>query len=305
MTVDVTGVVPPVLTPLTADREVDAASLERLVGHLVENGVHGLFVLGSSSEVVFMDPQRRARVLDVVTGAVAGQVPVLVGAIDMQVGPVLAHVREAERAGADGVVVTPPFYAITGPMEVERHFRAIAAGTSLPVWAYDIPVCTHVKLLPEALMVLASEGLLAGVKDSSGDDVAFRRLALMNVAAGSPMRLLTGHEVVVDGAYLAGADGVVPGLGNVDPAGYVRLHEAARAGDWEAARREQDRLATLFEMVFDVPDRVGPAQGIGAFKTALAELGVIAGNTMHEPMAPLGEQHARRIRARLEAAGLA
>ena len=85
--------------------------------------------------------------------------------------------REGWAAGADGVVVTPPFYAITGPMEVERHFRAIAAGTSLPVWAYDIPVCTHVKLLPEALMVLASEGLLAGVKDSSGDDVAFRRLA--------------------------------------------------------------------------------------------------------------------------------
>lgn len=302
---DVTGVVPPLLTPLTAEGDVDTPSLERLVEHLLRHGVHGIFALGSSSEAAYMDPERRARVLDVVMGAVAGQVPVLVGAIDTQVGPVVAHARAAESAGAAGVVATAPFYSITGPVEVDRHFRALAEAVDLPVWAYDIPVCTHVKLLPEQLMLLAQDGVVVGVKDSSGDDVSFRRLAMMNAAAGSPLRLLTGHEVVVDGAYLAGAHGSVPGLGTVDPAGYVRLHAAAQAGDWETARREQDRLAALFEIVFDVLDRVGPAKGIGAFKTALVELGVISSNAVHEPMAPLGPDHAVLIRARLEAAGLA
>ncbi|MEE3922573.1 dihydrodipicolinate synthase family protein [Micromonospora sp. BRA006-A] len=92
----------------------------------------------------------------------------------------------------------------------------------------------HSKLSVDLLTRLAAEGVLAGVKDSSGDDVAFRQLALA-IAEHAPERdfsLLTGHEVVVDAMMLAGGSGSVPGLGNVDPAGYVRLHRACVAGDW-------------------------------------------------------------------------
>ncbi|MCO5985300.1 dihydrodipicolinate synthase family protein, partial [Actinoallomurus spadix] len=77
------GVIPPVCTPLTPEREVDTASLTRLVDHLLEGGVHGLFVLGSSSEVAFLPDRHRRTVLDIVLGHVAGQVPVLAGVIDM------------------------------------------------------------------------------------------------------------------------------------------------------------------------------------------------------------------------------
>src|SRR5699024_8554060 len=136
-------------------------------------------------------------------------------------------------------------------------------------------------------------------------DVAFRRLALGNRAAGRPLTLLTGHEVVADGAYLAGADGSVPGLGNVDPAGYVRMHRAARAGDWEQVRVEQDRLAALFEIVFQPEGKTGPAAGVGAFKTALRELGVISTNAMTAPMSPIEDPQAvARIRGILERTGV-
>ena len=300
-----TGVVPPVLTPLTVDGEVDLPSLERLVTRMIEAGVDGLFALGSSSETVFFDDARRAQVLEAVAGVAAGQVPVLAGVIETQLDRVLTHVRVAERVGAAGVVATAPFYSITGPEEVEAHFRGLAAGTDLPVWAYDIPVCTHYKLAPEMLVRLGAEGVITGVKDSSGDDVSFRRLAMQNRAAGEPLTLLTGHEVVVDGAYLAGAHGSVPGLGNVDPAGYVRMDRAARAGDWDTVRQEQDRLAALFEIVFVPTGKVGPAAGIGAFKTALRHLGVIGTNVMARPMTPLGDEHAGRIAQVCDAAGLA
>src|SRR5699024_7786298 len=93
------------------------------------------------------------------------------------------------------------------------HFRAIAEATNLPLYAYDIPVCVNVKLPVDMLMRLAADGVIAGVKDSSGDDVAFRWLCQANEDAGHPLRIFTGHEVVVDGAYLSGADGSVPGLG--------------------------------------------------------------------------------------------
>ena len=298
------GVVPPLLTPLTADREIDVPSLERLIAHQLEGGVHGLFVLGSSGEVAFHDDAARERVLELSTKIVAGQVPVIAGVIDMQTNRVLQHIRVAERYGVDGVVATAPFYAITGPEEIDTHFRTLAAATDLPVWAYDIPVCVHTKLVPEQIMAWAADGVLAGVKDSSGDDVSFRRLALMNRAAGNPLTLLTGHEVVVDGAYLSGADGSVPGLGNVDPAGYVRMHEAARAGDWETLRSEQDRLADLFEIVFQPIDKVGPGAGVGAFKTALQLMGIFTSNQFNLPVSAIEGETVERIRTVLLRNGL-
>ncbi|WP_058235857.1 dihydrodipicolinate synthase family protein [Devriesea agamarum] len=298
------GVVPPLLTPLTADGELDRPSLERLIARHIEGGVDGLFVLGSSGEVAYFDDAMRNRVLENVLGIVSGQVPVIVGVIDTQTSRVIEHVRAAAAQGVDGYVATAPFYSITGPEEIENHFRAVAAACDKPLYAYDIPVCVHTKLSPTLLTQLGSEGLLAGVKDSSGDDVTFRRLAAMNRAAGSPLSLLTGHEVVVDGAYLAGADGSVPGLGNVDPAGYVRMDRAARANDWETVRREQDRLAALFEIVFTPADKTGPAAGVGAFKTALRELGVISTNAMSSPMTAIEGPAVERIRQILDEAGL-
>lgn len=300
----VRGVVPPLVTPLTPAGEVDRPSLERLVAHLLEAGVDGIFALGSSGEVAFFDDDTRRTVLEVVTHAVGGQVPVLAGVIDMQTNRVLAHVRQAERLGVQGVVATAPFYAITGPEEIETHFRALGTQASVPVFAYDIPVCVHTKLDAALLVRLGAEGVLAGVKDSSGDDVGFRRLVTQNREAGSPLTLLTGHEIVVDGAYLAGADGCVPGLGNVDPAGYVRMDRAYREGDWKAVRYEQDRLAALFEIVFTPRDRVGPAAGVGAFKTALQLLGIFDSNTMSLPMRALEQHDTDAIRQTLQRAGL-
>src|SRR5699024_1790937 len=261
------GVIPPLVTPLTPDGRLDEPSLARLIEHHLAGGVDGLFVLGSSGEVAFLEDETRDQVLRTAVRLVAGRVPVLAGIIDMQTRRVLAHLRRTEEIGAAGVVATAPFYAITGPEEIENHFRAIAAATDLPVFAYDLPVSVHTKLDPAMLVRLGREGVLTGVKDSSGDDVSFRRLLLMNADAGTPLTLLTGHELVVDGIYLAGGHGSVPGLGNVDPAGYVRMDRAARAGDFEALRHEQDRLARLFDIVFGVQGKTGPAQGVGAFKT--------------------------------------
>ncbi|MGA4508961.1 dihydrodipicolinate synthase family protein [Propionibacteriaceae bacterium G1746] len=298
------GVVPPVITPLTESGEVDLPSLERLVTRMIEAGVDGLFALGSSGEVAYFDDARRRQVLEAVVGISAGQVPVLAGAIDMQTDRVLQHARVAEQVGVQGLVATAPFYAITGPEEIENHFRLIAAGSDLPLWAYDLPICVHVKLDTAMLVRLGSDGVLVGVKDSSGDDVSFRRLVMQNKAAGSPLSLLTGHEVVVDGSYLAGGDGVVPGLGNVDPHGYVRLHRAAVAGDWVAVQAEQQRLADVFEIVFTPVGKVGPAAGVGAFKTALRELGVISTNEMSRPMTAITGEAVQRIRQILDQTGL-
>ncbi|MEU4382658.1 dihydrodipicolinate synthase family protein [Micromonospora echinofusca] len=304
----IAGVVPPVVTPLTEEGTVDVRSLERLVERLLAAGVDGIFALGSSGETVFLTDNQRDQVLETVVKTVGGAVPVIAGCIEPTTRRVLDRAEASARLGADGLVATAPFYAIVGPHEIERHFRSLASSVELPLFAYDIPVCVHTKLSTDLLTRLAADGVVAGVKDSSGDDVAFRQLVL-RIAEQAPdtgFSLLTGHEVVVDAMMLAGASGSVPGLGNVDPAGYVRLHRACVGGDWDTARREQDRLTRLFRIVdaADPATTAGATRGVGAFKTALALLGVIDGNAVSLPLRPLDADETARVRTQLELAGL-
>ena len=210
MSSKIRGVVPPLAIPLK-DGELDVPSLERHINRLIEAGLDGLFVSGSTGEVAFSTAERRAQIQREAVRIVDGRIPLLVGVIDTETERVIENIKAVEEiGGATGVVATAPFYALGGETEVERHFRILKENTSLELWAYDIPVCVHTKLSPDLLMRLGRDGIIDGVKDSSGDDVAFRWLCLANEAAGHPMQLLTGHEVVVDGAYMSGADGSVP-----------------------------------------------------------------------------------------------
>lgn len=297
------GVIPPVITPLHPDRTLDLDGLAAVLRRMLAAGVNGVFALGSTGETAFHTGARRDQVIRETVRIVDGRVPVLVGTVAPQTDAVLELIDRAAALGADGVVATAPFYAITRPPEIERHFRILGEHSPVPLYAYDLPVCVHVKLDPAMLVRLGADGLLAGVKDSSGDDVTFRRLARMNREAGGPLTLLTGHEFVVDGAYLSGADGCVPGLGNVDPAGYVALDRAYRSGDWETMRQTQDRLAALMEIALAPSGQAGWGAGVGAFKTALMLLGVIASNQVPRPFEPLDDADTEAVRAILAAHG--
>ncbi|WP_214409005.1 dihydrodipicolinate synthase family protein [Sphaerisporangium fuscum] len=302
-----TGVIPPVCTPLTPNLEVDTGSLTRLVDHLLDGGVDGLFVLGSTSEVAFLPDGHRRTVLDTVIGHVAGQVPVLAGVIDMTTPRVLDHTRVAVEAGAAAIVVTAPFYTRTHPVEIEAHFRALAARAGVPVYAYDLPVSVHSKLGAGMLLDLAADGVLAGLKDSSGDDGNLRGLLLerRERADVGSFSVLTGSELTVDSAMWMGADGAVPGLGNVDPHGYVRLVRAAARGDWEAAREEQERLVRLFRLAFVGGTRMGlNSSAMGAFKAALHLRGIIDHPATMPPQIPLNETEVGRVGKYLATAGL-
>lgn len=297
------GVIPPVVTPLTNDGDIDVASLEKLVAFLLDGGVNGLFALGSSGETAYLTDRQRGQVLDVLTGAAAGQVPVLAGVIDTATNRVIERAHTAREKGVDAIVATAPFYARTHKPEINAHFRAVAQAVELPLLAYDVPVCVQSKLAADMVLELAEDGVLAGVKDSSGDDANFRALTI-GAARFPEFAVLTGHELVVDGMLLGGADGSVPGLGNVDPHGYQRLTAAAAAQDWAGAQVEQDRLASLFDIVSAPRGVSAGAAGVGAFKTALQLRGVLASNTVSAPMRALNADESARIATFLRRAGL-
>lgn len=298
------GVVPPVVTPDTPDHQLDVVSFERSINRLIEAGVDGLFFLGSSGEVVFATDERRDQIVREAVRIVDHRVPVLVGIIDTETERVLEHGRRALALGVDALVATAPFYALGGPTDIEEHFRILHQELDAPLFAYDIPVCVHTKLPWKMLARLGAEGILAGVKDSSGDDVSFRYLVQENEKNGHPLTLLTGHEIVVDGALLSGADGSVPGLANVEPEGYVRMWKAAQEGNWAEVKREQDRLNEISH-IFDVTSGVqGYGAGVGAFKCALNLMGIFDSDQMPRPVKPLDGQNREAIKQVLVANGL-
>lgn len=299
------GVIPPVVVPLDANRQLDVEAFERSINRMIEGGVHGLFFLGSSGEVAFLNDEQRYQVLEEAVRIVDHRVPVLAGVIDMETNRVIKQIERTRDFDIDGLVATAPFYALGGPKENERHFRVLREHTNdIPLFAYDLPVCVHTKLDPTMLVRLGNDGVLAGVKDSSGDDVSFRWLMLENEDAGHPLQLLTGHEVVVDGAYLGGADGSVPGLANLAPKEYVEMWNAAQAGDWDTVREKQDYLARLMFVTRRVQATVGFGAGVGAFKTALWQMGIFNTNQMREPVQPLVGDDVVEIVRVLKRAGL-
>lgn len=302
------GVIPPLCTPLTPQRDLDVASLEALCRHLLDAGVTGLFVGGSTGEAAYLPDDVRKRVLEVVVRYTAGQVPVFAGVIDMTTPRVIQHASAAEKLGADALVATAPFYAPTHPAEIGVHFRTIRSTVDLPLLAYDIPSAVHTKVPAHLVAELAADGVLQGLKDSSGDLDGMRTvLQLVDPrirAAG--FKVFTGSEIMADIGLLLGADGIVPGVGNVDPEGFVRLYDAARSGDWDTAAREQERLRRLFKLI-TVGDRGrmgGYSSAIGAFKAGLVHRGVIAHGTTSLPMIPLDEAETAAVRPYLVNAGL-
>jgi 4-hydroxy-tetrahydrodipicolinate synthase len=297
---DLSGVIPPVCTPRGVDGELDRASLTRLCEYLIDAGVSGLFVGGSSGEAALLDETTRLAALDVAVAAAAGRIPVLYGAIETGTRRVLEAARPAAAHGAAAVVATVPFYVAPNQREVLSHFAVLASRLEIPVVAYDIPSATHVRLAPETSISLAREGDAIALKDSSGDLAGLR--TIIGATRDLPFQVLTGSETLADVALSFGADGLVPGLGNVDPAGYVRLYRAARAGDLDSVALEQARLTRLFAIIGVAdPTRIGFTAGaLGSFKEALAQRGVIDLADLWPPLSPLFAAEKAAIRELLD-----
>ncbi len=297
------GVIPPIVTPFDASGEIDVPSLVNLTEHLLRANVAGIFALGSSGEATGLSNEQRDLVLGTVVSTVGRQVPVFAGVIETSTNRILPLIERAQDLGAAAVVATAPFYASSHPDEVATHFRSIRGASNVPVFAYDIPSRVGFRLLDETVALLAAENVISGIKDSSGYPARIRRLVRDRTeAARLSFSILTGSEVTADTDLLLGADGVVPGLGNVDPDSYVAIFEAVKSGHLATAVESQSAMIELFKIV-DVPDRSrigGTAGPLGAFKAALYLRGVISSPLTCTPGGQLIEPEIEAIRTILK-----
>src|SRR4051812_3232995 len=172
------GIIPPICTPQTDDGANDVPSVQRLIDYLIANGVHGVFVFGSTGECTSLTAQQRTTMLEATLAAVNGRVPVLAGVMDTSTERVIEQGLAAKAAGVDALVVAAPFYFRTTQAEAIEHFRLVHARVDLPIMAYDIPNTVVIKLDSVTIQQLYNEGVIAGLKDSSGVIDAFRNTLL-------------------------------------------------------------------------------------------------------------------------------
>lgn len=301
------GVIPPVVTALGPDGELDVAAQEAVCERQIRAGAHALFVAGTTGEGAFLTPALLHDLVRTAVGFTAGQIPVLVGALSAGTPGVIEAARAAERDGADGIVATIPFYGPASPEEIVQHFRLVAAAVRVPLLAYSIPPMTHQPVPLSATEQLFADGTVAGLKDSGHDWDALA--GAIDLGQRYSAAVYSGYEPLAGRAVARGAAGVVASIGNVDPEGVLRLWRAAGgdgAGSVEAAAAAQDHLTALLAGF----DRYR-VMGIGAhsalvagIKAALQQLGGLPSRTVLGPLTTLPEHLLPAVREHLESVGL-
>ncbi len=293
MTSPLTGIIPPLVTPLTDRDTLDVPGFERLIERLIAGGVGGLFILGTTGEGPSLGYRLRREVIDVACRQARGRLPVLVGITDTAFVESVNIARHAAAAGADALVAAPPYYLPEGQPELIEYTRHLLPELPLPFFIYNMPSLTKVSFEVETVRALMDEPRILGVKDSSGNMTYFHRLC--GLAKERPdWSILMGPEELLLDAVFAGGHGGVNGGANVFPELYVALHRAAAAGDMPSAR-------ALHAMVMEVSTRlyqVGRHSSaiIKGIKCALSLEGV-CDDFMAEPFHRFRADERRRVEA--------
>jgi 4-hydroxy-tetrahydrodipicolinate synthase len=243
------GIIPPLVTPLKDDQNLDFGSLEHLVNHLLEGGVHGLFVLGTTGECTSLSYSIRKSMIQNVVEQVNGRVPVLVGITDTAPEESLQLARLAAEYGADAVVAAPPYYFGLAQEELVDYFRGLAEACPLPLFVYNMPSHTKTMISIETAKRVAEHPNVIGFKDSSANGTFFNGL-IYAFKERKDFTLLMGPEEMMAQSVLMGGHGGISGGANMFPKLYVELFEAAKRGDLEKVTQLHGKVMEISAKIY-------------------------------------------------------
>ncbi len=227
------GVFPAVTTQFNSTLEVDLGATRAVQGALVDEGVHGLVVVGTVGENNSLTAGEKRSVVQAAVEVSAGRVPVIAGVSELTTAAAVAFARDAEQIGVTGLMVLPAMVYVPTAAELEHHFRAVAAATRLPILLYNNPPAYRVGIDLETLGRLADVPNIVAIKESAPDS---RRFTDVVNAFGTRFVLFAGLDDLAFEGFTLGARGWVSGLTNAFPRESLALHTAILAGDLERAR---------------------------------------------------------------------
>ena len=287
------------VTPFTADNEVDERAFRRFVEWQIEDGIDGLVPCGTTGESPTLSSAERDKVIDITielarTRANGRHVPVIAGTGLNDTAATIAATRRAAALGADAALVVTPYYNKPDQRMLEAHYRAVAEEGDLPIVVYNVPSRTNVNVEAATLLRIAEHPRVIAVKEASANLDQIQTI-LRNRRPG--FSVLSGDDSWTLTVMIHGGEGIISVASNEIPGPMTALCAAARSGNWDEARRLHDQYLALFRVNFIA---VNPTP----VKAALAQMGLIE-NRVRGPLLPLTEAHATQVEAVLREAGLA
>lgn len=271
------GIIPPIVTPLTDSGKFNEPVFRALIEHLIENGVHGIFPLGTTGEFYSFSNKDTERILKTAVDACAGSVPVYAGASHITTRGVIELCKIAESVGADAVSVLTPMFISQTQDELVEHYATVAAATKLPVVLYNNKPKTNVTIEPESVAKLAAIDNIVAVKDSTGD---FTNTAeyIRLTRDRDDFHVLLGRDTLIYAGLCHGAAGAIASTANVAPKLVVSIYERFIAGDLKGSLDAQFELAPL---------RMSAV--LGTFPQAIKEALIMQGFDVGKCMDPIKE----------------
>lgn len=289
------GIIPAVITPLTAEEKFNDKAMRKLINYLISGGVHGLFITGTTGEFYGLSPEEKKEIFQVTMDETKGRVPVYAGTNGITTRESVLLTQLAEECKVDAVSVLTPMFVTPNQDQLFKHYKDVAASTALPVILYNNPPKTGVTLAPATVAKLAEIPNIVSIKDSSGD-LTLTAEYIRLTQDRKDFSVLMGRDTLIYGALLYGATGSIASCANVAPRLCADIYEKYMVGDLEGALKAQFALAPL---------RI--AFSIGTFpaviKESLTLLGIEAGPCMN-PSGPLTHSEREQLSKVLIGMGL-
>ncbi|WP_407112922.1 4-hydroxy-tetrahydrodipicolinate synthase [Bradyrhizobium sp. LMG 9283] len=263
------------ITPFTAAGAVDVAALRAFVDWQIAQGIHGLIPLGSTGEFLSMDDDEKALVAEVVIRQAAGRVPVLIGTGAEDTREVVRLSRRAEKLGADGVMIIPPFYSTPTEDELVHHYKTVADAIALPIMVYNNPATANVDLKPQLVERIAEIDNCLYIKESTLEVTRVRDIIRL---CGDRMTVFGG--ILGFESFVEGAQGWVAVASNVVPAEMARIFSLV--ADHGAIKEARE----LYLKYLPVIEFVGGQAYVAGSKALLGHMGFAAGHP-RPPRLPL------------------
>lgn len=289
------GIIPAVITPLTAEGKFNEKAMRKLINYLIGGGIHGLFIVGTTGEFYGLAPDEKKEIYQVAMDETKGRVPVYAGTNGITTRESVMLTQLAEECKVDAVSVLTPMFITPNQEQLIQHYQTIASNTSLPVVMYNNPPKTGVNLTAATVAKLAEVPNIVSIKDSSGD-LTLTAEYIRLTRDRKDFSVMVGRDTLIYGALCYGAVGSIASCANVAPRLCADIYEKFIAGDLAGALEAQFTLAPL---------RI--AFTIGTFpaviKESLTLLGIEAGPCM-DPVGPMKSEEREKLRQVLIGMGL-
>ena len=289
------GIVVPIITPLNPDETLDKDSLKSLVRYLLDNGVHGLWVSGTTGEFANLDEKTRIESIETVCSEVNNKVPIIANISCASTKTSINLGKYIQNLNLDGLACTPPYYYDCSQEEILDHYRHISSQLGQNIWVYNIPQNVKSTVSPSTIANLSEENLIEGVKDSSGHGENLAQLNYLCKSKSLSLLRFIGTTYRITSTSNLNIHGAIPGIANLIPAICSSGWDSGEKNNSNEIHEANSKIAIAQKILSFSTGRSSSASTFSGIKAALKLLGVIKHKTVSRPLKSLTQEEESMI----------